>query len=90
MNKSLDDIRSKLLLDNHHKMERFCVIFVIFMVIFGILLSVCIKNDIESRQFTLTNLALYTRNAKFSKTGENVKLLKLYRNDDFSKAFILM
>lgn len=86
----LDSLRQKLFLDDHHKMERFCITFVAFIVILFALFGVAVKKHSDMQKLSLSTTALYTRNSKWSLTGESIEFLNLYRNEDFTKAFILL
>lgn len=90
MQKKMDAIRQKLFLDNHHKMERFCLLFVIFVLVLGLLFGICFKTHQDNQKLNLSTTALYTKTAQFSLTKETLSFIDLYRNNDFTKAFVLL
>ena len=85
----IDNVRDKLMLDYHHKMERFCAIFLAFLVALMSIFFVCLKIHNDNQKLSLDTIALYTTSSEFSLSGDTVKFLNLYRSDDFSKIFIL-
>lgn len=84
----IEDIREKLMLDDHHKMERFCAIFLFFVIVLGSMFGICLKIHADNQKLSLSTIALYTSSSKFSLSGDSIRFIQLYRNDDFSKAFI--
>ena len=87
---SLNVIMQKLKLDSHHKMERFSVLFCFFIFMIGLLFAISFKIHLDHQKITLDRQALYTEKSAWSLTGQKVKVIDIYRNNDSSKIFILI
>lgn len=90
MNDKMNNLRAKLFLDDHHRMERFCLLFLLLAaVVIG-----CYVNGWqvhrENEKLKLTAKAIYTVETKWSLTGETVRVVDLYRNDNSTKIFMLL
>ena len=80
----------KVIFDSHHRMERFCILFMFFVTILVTLLAISFGITYNKGRITLTTQAKYTSTAQWSLTGQMVNIVDIYRNDDSSKIFILM
>lgn len=76
--------------DKHHKMERFSLMFLAFMISLLSIAGICFKQYKDNQKLVLTEQALYTRESGFSLSGEGVQIHNVYRNSDFTKAFVLL
>lgn len=76
--------------DHHHRMERFGILFVSFVIILSILFGISFKIHYDSQKLNLGVQALYTKQSQWSLTGQMVKVVNIYRNDDSSKVFVLL
>ena len=83
-------LSARLGLDEHHRMERFGIMFCAFVIIIGLLVAYSIKNHVDNQHVALTEQSKYTNNTIFSKTGETVQVVDVYRNDACTKAFVLL
>lgn len=82
---------SKLpIFDSHHKMERFSLMFMAFVIALVSIAGICFKQYKDNQKLILTEQALYTRQSMFSLSQEEVTIHNVYRNSDFTKAFVLM
>ena len=79
----------KLKLDRHHKMERFTVIVGTLAVGFALNLSVSGLHAFQSTRQVLSDQAMYTETAAFSRTGTNVTVNGVYRSSDKKTAFVV-
>lgn len=79
----------KLKLDRHHKMERFTVIVGTLTVCLALNLAVSGYHAYENNKQILSDQAVYTRTANFSKTGTEVSINGVYRSEDNKTAFIV-
>lgn len=80
----------KVLFDSHHRMERFCVLFVFFVTTLFALLGISLGITHNQGKITLTTQAKYTQTAQWSLTGQTVNVVDVYRNDASSRIFILL
>lgn len=82
---------SKLpIFDSHHKMERFSLMFMAFVIALVFIAGICFKQYRDNQKLILTEQALYTHQAMFTLSQEEVTIHNVYRNNDFTKAFVLM
>lgn len=87
----LDDMRKgNVLFDEHHRMERFCVMVVILVIILATMLGLAYKKSVDDAKAVLDSSALYTTSNKWSLTQENIEFLNMYRDENFTKAFVLL
>ena len=77
-------------LDKHHRIERFGIFFFSLVFIMLCLVAVSFKAHMENSKLKLTEQAIYTTDAAWSLTGQNVSVVRAYRNESFTKAFILL
>lgn len=78
------------LFDGHHKIEQFAVLFLSFVIALVAIAGFAYKKNIDSRKIFLTEQAVYTTNAAFSLSGSGLVIHDVFRNEDFTKAFILV
>lgn len=91
MNKAkFQAILAKFKLDNHHRMERFGVMFLSLVLLLGLFTGISFKKHYDNSQVTLGAMAKYTTSCTWSKTGQTMSVVDVYRNDDYTKAFILL
>ena len=81
---------TKFKLDSHHKMERFGVLFIALMMILTSLTIVSFRQHVENSKIVLGNRAKYTTDCTWSKTGQTMHVIDVYRDDNYTKAFILL
>lgn len=86
----MNQFLARFKIDNHHRIERFGVLFCFFVVFFSVLFGISIKKDIDRKKLRLSETALYTTRSQWSKTGQQVDIYNIYRNNDSSKVFILL
>lgn len=86
---ALKQFTQKLKLDKHHKMERFGILFIVFCLLFTGIFSCSYYIQYKNSQVQLTSQALYAHKAKWSMSGKEVNIEEIYRNKDFTKAFIV-
>lgn len=86
----IGDIKSRFMLDDHHKMERFCVLFVAFCVALASMFGICLKIHADNQKLHLSTTALYTSSSTFSLSNDVVNFEGIYRNSDYTKSFVLM
>lgn len=79
----------KLKLDRHHKMERFTVIIGTLTVCLTLNLAVSGFHAYENTKQILSDQAVYTTTANFSKTGTEVSINGVYRSSDNKTAFVV-
>ena len=83
-------IRSKLKLDKHHKIEQFGIGFCAFALAFAFIFGHSFKVHIDNKNITLTSQAKYTQEGQFSLSGDTMNVVEVYRNNDYTKAFVLL
>ena len=86
----LDSIKAKLLLDNHHKMERFCILVILLFMALVAFWGIGMKIKSDREKLYLSDASLYTSTSQFSLTKNKVHLLNMYCDKDHTKSFILM
>lgn len=80
----------RILTGSHYKMERFCLLFsALFLTMLLILLN-CLRINYKHAQLNLGAQAVYTRSGQFSLSQTYVNVENVYRNKDFTKAFVLL
>lgn len=83
-------IKSLPMFNKHYKMERFGVLFVFFVTLIMIIYGVSIKIATDNNKMTLTNQVLYSKDEMvWSLSGKKISVKEVYRNEDYTKAFIL-
>lgn len=86
-----DSRMAKFKLGSHYTMERFCVIFLGFMIIFGFIGGSAIHQKIKNSRITLTEQAIYgDGETTFSLTQDVVKIDGLWVNEGRTKGFLLI
>lgn len=89
----MDGVKSffgRLRLDKHHKIEQFGIVFCVFVLLFVAIFGISVKIHVSNKNITLTSQAVYTQNAQFSLSEEEINVLQVFRNDDYTKAFVLL
>ena len=82
---------SKFKLGSHNTMERFCVTFIAFVVVLGLIVTSAVHQKIQNSKITLTEQAIYgDGETLFSLTKDVVKIDGLWTNQGHTKAFILI
>lgn len=85
------DMASKIsIFDSHHRMERFGIMFVAFVVLLLSLFGMSYKINVDKQKVNLGVRAMYTERSQWSLTGQYAQVLNIYRDDNFSKVFILV
>lgn len=86
------DLRiNKFKLESHYTMERFCVVFISFVLVLGLIAASAIHQKIENSKITLTAQAIYgDGDTLFSLTQDVVKIDGLWANKDHTKGIILI
>ena len=85
-----NSLLGKLKLDKHHRMEQFGIIFCAFMLAFAFIFGTAVKTHLSNKKLNLTAQAKYTETAQFSLSQEKVNVVEVYRNNDCTKAFVLL
>ena len=78
------------ILDSHHRIERFGIMFVVFLIALGSLYGISYKMHLNRQKVNLGVQAMYTTRSQWSLTGQYVNVLNIFRNDNSSKIFILL
>ena len=90
MKDKFQNLLVKLKLDKHHRIERFGVLFFSLVFIMCVLTGISLKAHIENQHLVLTDQAVYTETAEWSLTGQEVSVVDIYRNEDCTRAFVLL
>ena len=85
-----NSLLGKLKLDKHHRMEQFGIIFCVFMLAFAFIFGTAVKTHLSNKKLNLTAQAKYTETAQFSLSQEKVNVVEVYRNNDCTRAFVLL
>lgn len=83
-------VKKFFFLDDHHKMERFCIIVLLLVAILVSLWGYGLKKKSDLEKLYLTSAAVYTKGAMFSLTKDEVIVHNMYCDKDRTKAFILL
>lgn len=86
----MDSLLAKLKLDNHHKIERFGVLFLSLLCCMGIVLSTIVVKASKDNSQTLTEQAKYTQSFAMSKSKVNGEVVDVYTNESHTKTFLLL
>lgn len=74
----------------HYRMERFGAMVLFFVFVMGIIFSICLKRQHDSKQLNLGIQAQYTVSTQFSLTGEMVDVSGVWRDSGLTKCFVLL
>lgn len=74
----------------HYKMERFCATFLAFTIALGGIFGISLKIHQDHKRLTLGTQAKYTSEAQFSLSQDTVEVVNIYRDTNFTKAFVLL
>lgn len=83
-------IAKKFGMNNHNKMEQFTALIIAFVIALLSIVAICYKQHLDGKKLVLTEQANYTTSCGFSLSGESGGVVNVYRNTDFTKAFILI
>lgn len=86
----LQKLRSNPLMDSHHKMERFCVTVVALFLVLVLCWVNGAKIKADKEKLSIGQKAIYTSSGTFSLTKDVIRVKQLYRNSDYTKAFVLL
>lgn len=86
----LKGVKGSVLFDEHHKMERFSLMFMGLVLVLSICYAMGVKAHFDNQKLYLSTQAIYTRSADWSLTKNTMNVIDLYRNDDCTKVFLLM
>lgn len=89
-NNKINSIKGSALFDSHHKMERFCIMFISLVLVLALCYASGLKAHMDNQKLYLSAQALYTRSAEWSLAGGGVNVVDLYRDDNFTKVFLLL
>lgn len=78
------------LFDGHHKIEQFMIVFLAFVIALVSIAGLAYKKTADSRKIFLTEQAVYTTGGVFSLSGSGVTVHNVYRNEDFTRTFVLL
>lgn len=82
---------AKFKLGSHYTMERFCVMFLAFVLIFGFIGGSALHQKVKNSRITLTEQAVYgDGETTFSLTQDVVKIDGLWVNEGHTKGFLLI
>lgn len=84
------NILAKLKLDNHHGIERFGVLFLALVFYMCVVMGFCIAAWQQSNHVNFGNQAKYTSAFAFSRTGVEGRVVDVYRNQSFTRSFVLL
>ena len=90
MKDKIQALMVKLKLDKHHRIERFGVLFFSLVLVMTILVSISMVQHIKNQRIVLTDKAIYTTEDTWSLTGQGVQVVNMYRNENYTKSFILL
>lgn len=90
MKDKIQALMVKLKLDKHHRIERFGVLFFSLVLVMTILVSISMVQHIKNQRIVLTDKAIYTTEDNWSLTGQSVQVVNMYRNENYTKSFILL
>lgn len=90
MKDKIQALMVKLKLDKHHRIERFGVLFFSLVLVMTILVSISMVQHIKNQRIVLTDKAIYTTEDNWSLTGQGVQVVNMYRNENYTKSFILL
>lgn len=78
------------ILDRHHKMERFGVIFVAFVLVAGLIFGAGVSQKHEDDTFDISEQSMYTTETKWSITEQEIVVKNVFRNDDMTRVFVTL
>lgn len=90
MKDTINNLKSKFFLDQHHAMERFSVVALSLLVLLCIVLGIGFRQYIVYNNNLISDKALYNKEFTTSKTGINGKVTGIYTNKDKTKALVLL
>ncbi len=90
MKDTINNLKSKFFLDQHHAMERFSVLALTLLVLLCIVCGIGFKQYIVHNNNLISDKALYNKEFTTSKTGINGKVTGIYTNKDKTKALVLL
>ena len=83
-------LKDTVLLNDHYRMERFGVLFIVFVVAFLLIYIFSMKISHDKQKTTFTNQVLYTSDTMpWSLSHGQMTVKEVYRNPDNTKALIL-
>lgn len=86
MEKFLD----KFKMGKHYKMERFTVTFFVLLSLMLLVTGFAFKSSVSQRDQAFIDNAVYSTEFTTSKTNVNGTVQGVFRNDDFTKSFVLL
>lgn len=84
------NVKSNSFFDSHHKMERFSALFMALVLVLVGCYAIGVKAHVDNQKVTLSERVLYTDRTAWSLTQGEVSVVDLYRDDNFTKIFILL
>lgn len=76
--------------DKHHKMERFGVLFIVLFSLLAAFFVAGYRTKKVAEKFVVTDKALYTTQAKWSLTGQEINIKNIYRNTDSTRVLLVL
>lgn len=86
----MGNIRKKLFLDKHYKMERFSLMFLVLIFLLVISMSIGFYQNTVKNNHLISEKALYNTQVKTSKTGVNGAVTGVYSNENHTKALVML
>jgi hypothetical protein len=71
-------------------MERFSAMFLVLVLLMGLLVGTGFRDKRRANKIVLGAAAKYTSQTQFSLSGDLFEVIDVYRNSDYTKAFILL
>ena len=79
----------RIMTNKHCRIERFCVTFSALAVLLLIIVGSSLKMQHDRGKLNLTQQVIYLSDSQWSRSGQTVKLEKVFRNQNSSRVFLL-
>lgn len=80
----------RFFLDKHHKIERFAILFIMLVTLLVVVFVTTCFSQKDLNETTLLTQAKFTDSFQFSLSETQGHVVNVFRNDDFTRAFLLL
>lgn len=90
MSFDFDELKKKLYLDRHHKMERFSIVFLSLCALMIITLAGGFMSYVDNSKVTIADQAIYNDTFVTSLSAQEGHIVNVYTSKDKTRAFVLL